>query len=446
MKKLSYSYLDIILLALPLMVSNFFYTLISFADVVFMKELGLAEQGAISFVALLYLIFFMISFSYTKGTQIFIARKDGEDKKSHIGIITDNTIAVLGIVGLVIFLVFHFYGLAILSFFLEDKIVLNAAMDYLVVRKYAFLYGFLGSVLIAYYSGISRVAVLAFAIIIMSIANISLNWVLIFGKFGFPELGIKGAAWASNIAEALSVFIMLAGIYFNKYHKLHLMFSFKLIKWEYIKRISQISAPLVLLSLIGLVAWLVFFSLIEKMGVEELAISSDIKQIYTVLGIPAFALATATNTIIGNVIGKRKFDEIIPLTARMIIISVGFIGIFVGIAKIFPLQILSLIMEDSIIEASLPIFDIALIALVLYAVANVIFNTVVTLGSNRISLAIEIIVITAYIGFLYYAFFIVKNDLALAWKSEWIYWASVTILSLLYLRFGNWKEKLKRSI
>ena len=77
MKSLSYSYRTIIFLAVPLMISNFFYTLISFADVAFMKEIGLAEQGAINFVALLYLIFFMISFSFTKGTQIFIARKDG---------------------------------------------------------------------------------------------------------------------------------------------------------------------------------------------------------------------------------------------------------------------------------------------------------------------------------------------------------------------------------
>ena len=87
----------------------------------------------------------MISFSYTKGTQIFIARKDGEDKQSHIGIIIDNTILVLGIVGLILFLFFYFFSYEILGFFLEKKEVLDAAHDYLVIRKYGFLYGFLGS-------------------------------------------------------------------------------------------------------------------------------------------------------------------------------------------------------------------------------------------------------------------------------------------------------------
>lgn len=442
MKNLSYSYKDIILLAVPLMVSNFFYTLISFADVVFMKEIGKAEQGAISFVALLYLIFFMISFSYTKGTQIFIARKDGENKQSHIGIIIDNTILVLGIVGFILFFVFHFFSHEILSFFLEKKEVLDAAHDYLEVRKYGFLYGFLGSVFIAYYSGISKVGVLAFAIVMMSITNIFLNYALIFGAFGFPEMGIKGAAWASNIAELVSIVIMGVGIYLKNYHKQHLLFSFKLIKLEYIATISRISTPLVFLSLIGLVAWLAFFSFIEKMGVDELAISSVVKQIYTVLGIPAFALATATNTLIGNVIGKKRYDEIIPLTKRMIIVSMVLILVFVGIAMLFPYQILALIMEESIIEEAIPIFNIALVALVIYSIANVIFNTVVTLGSNRISLLIEVVVITAYMLYLYFAFYIVKDNLQIAWMSEWVYWSLVTLFSILYLKYGNWKQRL----
>jgi len=442
MKNLSYSYKDIIFLALPLMISNFFYTLISFADVVFMKEVGLAEQGAISFVALLYLIFFMISFSYTKGTQIFIARKDGENKQSHIGIIIDNTILVLAIVGLILFTTFHFFSYEILGFFLDKKEVLEAAHDYLDIRKYGFLYGFLGAVFIAYYSGISKVGILAFAIASMSVTNIFLNWVLIFGKFGFPEMGIKGAAWASNIAEIVSILIMMAGIYFGKYHKRHLMFSFKLIRWEYIAKISKISTPLVFMSLISLFGWLAFFSMIEKMGIVALAVSSDVKQIYTILGIPAFALASTTNTLIGNVIGKKKYHEIIPLTKRMIMVSLVFILAFVGIAKLFPRQILSLIMEDAIIEDSLVILDISLIALIIYAIANVIFNTVVTLGSNRISIFIEVIVMSSYMLYLYFAFYIVKDDLALAWLSEWLYWALIALFSVIYLKYGNWEKKL----
>ena len=443
MKNLSYSYKDIIYLAIPLMISNFFYTLISFADVAFMKEIGLAEQGAINFVALLYLIFFMISFSYTKGTQIFIARKDGEDKSSHIGIILDNTIFVLGIIGLILFSFFAFFSEEILSFFLKEEKVLQAALDYLSIRKYGFLYGFMGSVFIAYYTGISRVKLLAFSIVTMAITNIFLNWVFIFGKFGFPEMGIKGAALASNIAEFLSISLMWINTFTTKLYKRHLMFSFKLIKLEYIKVISKISAPIVLLTLIGLITWLIFFALIEKMGVEPFAISGSIKQIYTVLGISAFALSSATNTIISNVIGQNKIKEIIPLTIRLVVVSVVSIIIFISVAKIFQSTILSLIMQDSVIEQSIPIFNIILISLIFYGIGNVIYNAVVTLGCTKTSLTILISVVIIYMSFMYYVFYIVKDNLELAWITEWVYWASIALISILYLMFGKWRELLK---
>lgn len=442
MKDLSYSYKDIFSLAIPLMISNFFYTLISFADVAFMKEIGLAEQGAINFVALLYLIFFMISFSYTKGTQIFIARKEGEDKKSHVGIILDNTIFVLGIVGLFLFGLFALFSKEILNLFLEDPAVLQAAMDYIDIRKYGFIYGFMGSVFIAYYTGISRVKTLAIAIVIMATSNIFLNYVLVFGKFGFPEMGIKGAALASNIAEFLSIAIMWVNIFTNKLNKRHLLFTFRLIKWEYIKVISRISMPIVVLTLLGLLTWLIFFALIEKMGVIPFAISGSIKQIYTVFGISAFALSSATNTIISNVIGQKKYDEIIPLTKRLVIVSLGFISIFIATAYYFRRGLLSMIMEDSIIETSLPILNITLVALVFYAIGNVIYNTVVTIGSNLVSLAILFVVVLIYSGFAYYVFFIVQDDLQLAWMTEWVYWSALMIISTIYLKFANWKKHL----
>ena len=386
----------------------------------------------------------MISFSFTKGTQIFIARKDGEDKKSHIGIIMDNTIFVLGIVGLALFLLFTFFSVPILQLFITDTEVLQAALDYLNIRKYGFLYGFMGSVFIAYYTGIGKVKTLAAAIFLMAFANIFLNWVFVFGKFGFDPMGIKGAAIASNIAEFVSIALMWVNIFTKKLNKRHLLFSFRLIKWEYIKVISKISAPIVVLTLLGMFTWLIFFTLIEKMGIIPFAISGSIKQIYTVLGISAFALSSVTNTVISNVIGQRKFNEIIPLSKRLILVSLSFILIFIGFAKVFQNYILNLIMDDVILEASIPIFNITLIALILYGIGNVIFNVVVTIGSNTISLLILLLIIAIYSASMYYAFNIVKTDLELVWKTEWIYWFSLTIVSSLYLYFGNWKKSLTK--
>ena len=87
------------------MVSNFFYTLIAITDIGFMKEIGVTEQAAIGYIALIYLVFFMIGFSYTKGTQILIAQKDGERNHRSVGIILDNTIVVLLSIALLLLII-----------------------------------------------------------------------------------------------------------------------------------------------------------------------------------------------------------------------------------------------------------------------------------------------------------------------------------------------------
>lgn len=442
MQNLSYSYKDILKIALPLMISNFFYTLIAITDIGFMREIGVTEQAAIGYIALIYLIFFMIGFSYTKGTQILIAQKDGENSPRAIGVILDNTMVVLLSIASLLFLILALFSTEILNFAISDPDVLKASTEYLHIRKWGFFFSFVGSAMIAYYSGIGKTGVLATAIVTMSVTNIVLNFVFIFGKLGFPAMGIRGAAYASNVAEGLSMIILLSGIFIAKRKELHQLFFFKKINFRVIGRISKLSSPLVAQTVIGLGAWLVFFTLIEKMGSEELAISNIVKQLYTILGIPTFALASTTNTIIGNVMGQKRIHEIIPLLKRIILISSTFIILFSLPAFLFPTFFISTIAADSLVEASVKPFFVSLIALQLYSFSTVLFNCIASMGSTLVSLFIEVIVIVIYVIYLYFVFEILEPNLAMVWTSEWIYWTTLALLSILYLRFSGWKDKL----
>jgi multidrug resistance protein, MATE family len=442
MENLSYSYRDLLKIALPLMISNFFYTLISITDIAFMRELGVTEQASIGYIALIYLIFFMIGFSYTKGTQILIAQKDGEHSPKAVGIILDNTMVVLLSLAGLLFVVLSLFSEQILSFAIEDKAVLFASQEYLNIRKWGFFFSFVGSGMIAYYSGIGKTGVLATAIVTMSVSNIVLNYILIFGKLGFAALGIKGAAYASNIAEGISMLILLGGVFIKDRKELHQLFYFKKISMRVIGRISQLSSPLVAQTIISLGAWIVFFTLIEKMGSKELAISNIVKQLYTILGIPTFALASTTNTVIGNVVGQKKVQKIIPLLKRIIIMSSGFILIFSLPAFIFPKFFISSIAEASLVEASIRPFYVALLALQLYSFSTVLFNCIASIGSTIASLIVEIIVIVIYLAYLYLVFGVFQSDLAVVWTSEWVYWTSLALLSIAYLRFSSWKDQI----
>lgn len=443
MTNLSYSYKDILKISLPLMVSNFFFTLIAVTDIGFMKEIGVTEQAAIGYISLLYLFFFMAGFSYTRGAQILIAQKDGQNKHKAIGLILDNMLLVLMGGAFILWAIIAFFGEQILNLILTDQAVIQASFEYLDIRKYGFFASFLGSALIAYFSGIGRTAILAFAIITMSVSNIFLNWVLIFGHFGFPALGIQGAAYASNTAEIISTIIMIIGVWSLKLRKKNHLFYFNKIKINIIAKINLLSYPLVLQTLIGLAAWLIFFTLIEKLGKSELAISNNVKQIYTILGIPTYALASSTNTIIGNLVGQKKIDELMPTLKRIIILSSICILIFTLPTIIFPELIISLISEKGLVKDSIGPLYIALIALQLYGFSTILFNCIASIGASVHSLVVETLTIIVYMFFVYLIFYVIKDvGLTVAWTSELFYWGALAFFSIVYLKFYNWRKNL----
>lgn len=441
-KALTYRYKDILGIALPLMISNFFFTLIAVADLYFMQDIGVAEYAAIGYISLFYLFFFMTGFSYTRGTQILIAQKDGQNKKSAVGTLLDNTIVVLMGVAFFLWIVLLFFGKPILNQVLQDPAVIAASYDYLSIRKWGFFVSFLGSALIAYYTGISKTKILAVAIVSMSVSNIFLNWVLIFGQFGLPAMGIRGAAYASNTAELISTLIMLIGIIVMKLRPKHHLFYFRKIKKDVIIKITNLSFPLVVQTLIGLAAWLVFFTLVEKIDKESLAISNGVKQIYTLLGIPTYALASSTNTVIGNLVGQKKLNEIIPTLKRIIFISSICIVIFTLPVFLFPKFFIHFITEEALVDASVGPLFIALIALQLYSFSTIIFNCIASIGASLHSLIVETIVIFLYLAYVFVIFYVIDTNLVIAWTSELFYWGSLALFSSIYLMAFNWKDRL----
>ncbi|NNF02225.1 MAG: MATE family efflux transporter [Bacteroidia bacterium] len=443
MSQLQATYKEIWALAFPLILGNIAQTMIAVSDTAFMGRVGSTELAAIGYVSLFYLILFMLGFSYTKGSQILIARKMGEKEIHKVGLVVDNTFVVLSTLAIFIILLLQFFSDDFFGLILNDQAVIDSCLEFLTIRKFGLLFSFAGAIMLAYYMGIAKTIHLAIAIFTMSAINIILNYILIFGKFGAPALGIAGAAWASNIAEACALLLMIGIAIFNKWHILHNLFTFKKITPGIIRTISNISFPLLLQSLFGLGGWFIFFTLIEKLGERALAISNVVKMIYMFVGIPTFGFATATNTIVSNVYGQKRYDEIFSVLKRIIIMSSLFALSLMAILFLFPKQILFVFTNDAeLIKEALPSLHAITIALLFYSVSTVYFNGIVSIGRVKVSLLIESTVISLYLVYIYIVFYKLPTTLFLAWTSEWFYWSLIAIISFLYLRFGGWSKKL----
>ncbi|CAN5147872.1 multidrug efflux MATE transporter BexA [soil metagenome] len=437
------NYKDIIKLATPIMLGGVAQNSIAFADTAMLARYGEVELTAVGIVSMWYLLVFMIGFAFTKGTQIFIARRLAERNYEAVGSIFSNSFVILSGIGLVLFFVLRFGSPYLMDWYFENELAKIAGTEYLQTRAYGIIFSFIGSVFLAFYMGVGVLNILIWAMLVMASFNIFMNYVLIFGAFGFPEMGISGAAMASNLAEILVTSIMVVYTLRKQFHKKYFFFKKQVLSRQVSLSITSISVPIVTLTVVGLLAWMVFMYYIEKMGPFDTQVSNLTKSLYMFLGLPAWAFSAASGTIISNLMGQKLHHRVIEAIKNIMVLS--FITTFIVALPIvvFPEFIVSNVLDPKLPElvpASVPVIYVMFIALLIYSVSTVLFHSIVSTGSATVSLVIELITIAGYLGFVLWVFSLEENTVAIAWTSEIFYWLFLLLVAYLYFRSGRWKN------
>ena len=435
MSQLQATYKEIWRIGYPLMLGNIAWALIGMFDTIFMgwipgQHNAEVAQGAIGAISILYSIFFMIGFSYTRGTQILIARRMGEGKPRRVGEIINNAIIDMIVSSLVLFFSVQFFSAEFLNWKMNDKEVITASDLFIKYRIWGLPAGFVSCVFISFYSGIGQTGVLTVSVGLMSLLNIVLNYVFVFGKFGMPAMGIAGSGLASSIAEWFSVVVMVGGVFIKNRRAQYYLFHIRRINFKLIWHMTKISIPLVLQSVIANGAWFIFITNIEKLGQDKLDISSILRQLLLIISIPAWALGSVTNTIVSNLAGQNKYEDVRMAIRRISLVSTCLVVGQCVIMLIFPRVILRFFIPDNpaLIEQTIPSLWVVVGALTLMSFSVIIFNGVVSVGdSTHQALYIEIITVILYCAYFTFIFRIKGVDLPLVWTAEWVYW--ITMLS-----------------
>jgi MATE family multidrug resistance protein len=441
--RLNTGYRQILFMAMPITLAMLVPQINFITNNIFLGMLGEQELASAGITGVYYLIFAVIGNGLNNGLQALIARRAGQNLPKEIGRLFYNGVWVaLGIAALGIGVTYLFAPM-VMSAFIHDTVIADEVIDFLLIRIWGLPFLYLYVMRNALLVGTNQTRFLVWGTLAEALVNIALDYTMIFGHFGFPKIGFNGAAYASIIAEASGLFVIYAVIHFKGIHKSFAFFEQTKIDWSIIKLILTMSAPLIVQFAISIASWEFFYILVEHHGARALAISNTMRNIFGLFGIFCWAFASTTNTMVSNIIGQGRQEEVMPLIMRVVKMSLGisfFIFIMLNIIPEFFLSFYS--QGDEFIAEAVPIVRIVSVALLMMSVGTIWLNAVTGTGNSRVNLLIELVTIVIYVAYVYLVLEYWNLSIGWGWGSEWVYWISMFSMAFAYMKSGKWKGKV----
>lgn len=322
-------YKDLTSIAAPIIIQNFISTSLNTVDTVMIGMVGETQIAAVGIANQVFMLFSMFLFGICSGSGIFISqfwgKKDTENIKHVVGIEIFSALVVSALFTLAALL----FSVNIMGIFNKDAEVLLYGSKYLklVSISYAFT-----AVTFCFSFALRCTEKAVYPMIVSAVAllgNTFLNYVFIFGHFGFEAMGVEGAALATVIARFIEAVLIAAIVYRkNKILAPNLKDIF-IINGAFFKKVYKTTVPVLLNEVcwgLAFVIYSVAYGRIGKEAIASIQISSTVQNLFMIF---CFGMANASGVMIGKRIGAGNEEEGRDYAHRFAVLSV-FTGIFIG--------------------------------------------------------------------------------------------------------------------
>lgn len=429
-------------IAYPIIFGNLAQTLIALTDTAFLGRVSAIALGASMMAGVYYYVYSTLAWGFAVGIQIIVARRLGEGKLGRIGVVFEHGLVFVSVLSVGLFLLQHYLTAGLLENIIQSPNIYASAMEYMNYRHYGIIFVCFNFLFRALYIGLSNTKVISFSTALMAMVNIFLDYVLVFGKWGFPEMGIGGAALASVCAEVSALIFFVGYTFFKLPLKTYALFCFHRIEGWLMKSILKLAFPTMIQKLFSFGTWFIFFALVEHMGEEPIAVSGIVRSVYMLITIPVFAFGATANTLSSRLIGAGKTAEVLPTVFKTI--GQGLIAILPVLlcCLLVPHFVLSIYTNDmALADASVPSLIIICCASVAMSFGMPLFEAVSGTGNTINALLLESVVLVFYTCSVWFFASYIGSRVEWVWTSEITYGVLIGTVSLLYLRLAHWQRK-----
>lgn len=433
---------QILAMALPISMAILVPQINFITNNVFLSGLGELPLACAGITGVYYLIFAVIGNGLNNGLQALIARRAGQNLPKEIGRLFFHGVWIA--LAIAAFGIAMTYTLApvVLRATIHDTRLADLAIHFLLIRIWGLPFLYLYIMRNALLVGTNQTKFLVWGTLAETTTNILLDYGLIYGHFGLPELGFDGAAYASILAEGTGLLVIYAVIHGKGLHRQFSFFEQVELSWPQFRLILVQSSPLIAQFAISIITWEYFYILIEHHGARALAISNTMRNIFGIAGIFSWAFAATTNTMVSNIIGQGREDEVIPLIRRIVKISLSCSVVITLLLNFYPSGFLAFYGQgDEFVQEAVPVVRIVSSALMFMSFSVVWLNAVTGTGNTLVNLTIELVTITLYSIYVYVVLEYLHLPITWGWASEWVYWISMFTMAFIYIKSGRWRGK-----
>lgn len=350
-------------LATPIALQNMLISSFTLADTLFVSQLGDVSLSAVGMIGQWGWLLNMVIFGISSGTSVFVSQYWGIKDKRRINMTCGIAIVSVILISGIFTLIGHFFPEFVINIFNGEDDVITEGKQYLSIVLFSYPAVAITNILSAVLRSVERVRLPMYVSVLTTLSNIFLDYGMIFGKFGFAKIGIRGAALATLISAWIGVAAILLISVIEKnilIAPLKNTFGFK---FKDVSTFYKKAFPVIFNESMWGAGTFAFNIIFGHMGHEYFAALTILRSFENIAFVFFIGICTACCIMVGKSVGKGMIERGIEDSKRFIIITPIFAVVIAVIVFIFRPQLIGIFnmgnnISDVTLQAAMTIMAI----------------------------------------------------------------------------------------
>jgi len=278
-------------------------------DSLMVGHLGAAPLAAASLGSSLAFIILIIGIGVSLAVTPLVAIAVGANKFEDCGVYFRQSLLVNSILSVIIALIIYF-GADLIKYFNQPYEVQYQAKSFMRIIGFSSIPLMIFQSYKQFIEGLSIMRPAMIIALLANIINAFGNWVLVFGNFGFPALGLDGSGWATFFSRVFMAIALMGFVMNNKYFKqFDVSFPYKSINWSVIKKILSLGLPSGFQYFFEVGAFSFAVIMVGWLGTKQLAAHQIAINLASISFMAVLGISVAGSIRVGNAVGMKDIAE-----------------------------------------------------------------------------------------------------------------------------------------